>query len=825
MIIIDQITSDAEATSAIILQQRISSQDQVLLIVVGSNVTTVATPSTITVNGVNIPRISAIDNSVVSSEIFYMINPPVGEQTISITNNNGAGEVDAVAYTLSGVDKKTSTPIVATGILGSGTPINTSVQVAAANSLIIDGISSNLVTLTTLNDNQTQTANIAAGSNLFGSSYQYASPGLQNMGWNRAGSGTTKLAQVIVVLEPSSAASMWQPNTNFRQTSDVARSNALDTTAATPLGWAGYNQSPLYLNSFLHTFGKYFNFPDKNPPQSLGANTGSGIIIDNVSTADIFSATNLTVDHTVKSQDVVLIVATVNGNSSTNLQVQYGGMSLTKAVGITNGSNGAQINYLINPPVGNYPIYVDGAGSTSYGITAISLLGVDKKTTNFVTASATGTPGNVTLNITPHSVNSLIIDCLNKPSVTVFPSINQTQISNLVNSGLCVSVEYSQAEQTTISWSGNPQFWAYTAIVLEPANNVSIWHPVDQFRNYTDVTGTNALNVRSSTATGNFGYAPATFYQNSFLHTIGRIGQANAPVGTIISETEQETSQIIIDKVFQGQLASTPVTVNTLNMDISIPSPDAVLVVTGGSVIATGGAWTSVQYNGNSLTKLVQAGVAGQSAEIWYFPYPPVGTGVLSIASASGGEINANAMVLLGVDKRSTNIQVASTTDAASTSTIGALITPDAPNSLIIDTISTLNATTFPVQDSSQTQVFNASALVGSEYVLSTYKIGSGQQNMNYNLSVAVNASLVAVAFRPAQAASVWFPNIDFRELDDTVTIAGLDAEVNPSFGQYGYKPTIFYKNSFLHTVGRMFNGKAGVVVGSSTTLLMLGVG
>ncbi len=78
---------------------------------------------------------------------------------------------------------------------------------------------------------------------------------------------------------------------------------------------------------------------------------------------------------------------------------------------------------------------------------------------------------------------------------------------------------------------------------------------------------------------------------------------------------------------------------------------------------------------------------------------------------------------------------------------------------------------------------------------------------MSYNLGAAVNAALVAVAFRPAQAASMWFPNIEFRNLNDVIDSNALDAGTNPAFGQYGYRATMFYDNSFLHTVGRFNQG------------------
>lgn len=264
---------------------------------------------------------------------------------------------------------------------------------------------------------------------------------------------------------------------------------------------------------------------------------------------------------------------------------------------------------------------------------------------------------------------------------------------------------------------------------------------------------------------------------------------------------------IVIDKVFQGELAAQALSIVTLNMDVSIPSVDAALVVTGGSVIATGAAWTSVQLNGVPLVNLIQTSVAGADAEIWWLPNPPVGTYTLTISSGTGGEIYANAMIVLGLDRKSKNIVVASTTDAASASTISTLITPNSPNALVIDTLSTLDATAAPIKDVSQTQIFNANALAGSEYVISTYKIASTQQNINYNLSAAVNASLVVAVFRPARPASFWSPTITLRRTEDTITTNGLDANINPAFGQYGYKSENFYQNSFLHTVGRvLFN-------------------
>lgn len=508
---------------------------------------------------------------------------------------------------------------------------------------------------------------------------------------------------------------------------------------------------------------------------------------------------------------LVLIGITVN-SGALPATVQVNGQAAFQEINAvdTNGLGDHIAFYSYkNPPVGS--LTVNMATANAGGVIIYVIQGASLKEFKYISVAVSNASAAMTANLQVPYGTAMLFDLgINADGTSYTPGENQVRVYNRDSGSADTTVSSYKFVGTgaqVMTESGGTSAQCMVAIVIPAATSPSMWAPNIDFRNSDDVVKINALNTQTLAAAAadaidQYGQYASVFFQNSFLHTIGRIIPPQL-IATIVAETEQTTSQIIIDKIYQGQLASTPVTINTLNMQVNIPSPDAVLVVTGGSVIATGGAWTGVQLNGNPLTKLIQIGVAGQSAEIWYAPFPSVGTGTLSIASASGGEINANAMVILGIDKRSTNIQVASATDAASTTTIGALITPDAPNSLIIDTLSTLNATTFPVPDSSQTQVFNATALASSEYVMSTYKLGTGQQNMNYNLSIAVNASLVAVAFRPAQAASMWFPNIDFRELDDVVTVAGLDSEVNPSFGQYGYKASTFYLNSFLHTVGR----------------------
>lgn len=300
---------------------------------------------------------------------------------------------------------------------------------------------------------------------------------------------------------------------------------------------------------------------------------------------------------------------------------------------------------------------------------------------------------------------------------------------------------------------------------------------------------------------GSFGFFQTTFYQNSFLHTVGRQLSPGAAQAIPAAETEQQTGQIIIDKIYQGQSSGGA----ALTLDINIPSQDAILVVTGGSVIAAGGVWQSNTINGNPLTKLIGQLTAGADAEIWWNPYPTVGIWPLVITpTAITGEAYVNAFVLLGVDKRSINVQTLAVGDAASTTLINGTITPDAPNSLAINVLSTLNATRVPVPDASQNQMYNPVGINAGEYMMVGFQLISSPQLIEYNLGVAVNASLVAITLRPAMAPSIWNPNVDNRTLDDVVDANALDSGNTPATGRYGYKESQFYLNSFLHTIGRV---------------------
>lgn len=532
------------------------------------------------------------------------------------------------------------------------------------------------------------------------------------------------------------------------------------------------------------------------------------------------SATSQTLTGRVSSAEEVIVVicADFQGGSANSLTAKFNGVNIPQAsAGIQATGLCLSVIFIVwNPPVGSYSVTLADANASVLSTTVMSLLGVSKRSQTPINAntSSASTPASLVLPVQVAAANSIIIDCLtqNDATTAITAGAGQTQIMNLGDTGgnnYGSSYKYASPGLQSMSWTLTTTNTAsYALVVLEPDDAPSIWYPNVQLRSRTDMAQQNNLNtggVKGITGpnggSGSFGFFQTTFYQNSFLHTIGRALSPGGSQAIPAAETEQQTGQIIIDKIYQGQSSAGA----ALTLDINIPSQDAILIVTGGSVVAAGGAWLSNTINGNPLTKLIGQVTAGADAEIWWNPYPTVGIWPLVITpTAITGQAYVNAFVLLGVDKRSINVQTLAVGDAASTTLINGTIAPDAPNSLVINVLSTLNATRVPVPDASQNQMYNPVGINAGEYMMVGFNITSSAQLIEYNLGVAVNASLVAITLRPATAASIWNPNVDIRTLDDVVDANALDTGSTPATGRYGYKESQFYLNSFLHTIGRV---------------------
>lgn len=246
----------------------------------------------------------------------------------------------------------------------------------------------------------------------------------------------------------------------------------------------------------------------------------------------ITSKTNVSsVDHAVFSLDSVLIVFVSNNSSIPS--VFYNGDSLRQLVSnsIPAGIFFSGIFYMANPPVGTYPLTT----SVTSDVVAISVLGVNKKTNNFKTFSTNivSSP-SITFSINSQIANGLILTCVPDNSNSFIPNDPQVLIARTGFTDMTVSYAIGRGDQL-LSWTepGGSGSGNLCTVILESSTSSSIAYPNISLRRTDDVIEKNRLNVYPS-QTGTFGYFPSNFFQNSFLHTIGRIINPPPPSPPII---------------------------------------------------------------------------------------------------------------------------------------------------------------------------------------------------------------------------------------------------------------------------------------------------
>lgn len=528
-IVIDQVTSGSIAAGTVTLQHNITSPDAVLAVLV---VSIGPGNASVTVNGTNVP-VSLATTNTAKAYIFYMTSPPVG--TVSISVIGGSASIVATAVSLLGVDKANLSPVVLGSTAATGT-LNTTVQVPQANAMMLSVIAdSNLDTLVPTQSDQsiiisTPVAGVSAGA----SSFRIVAPGLQTIGYSGP---TGTVAQSVIVLEPAHPPSMWFPNIDLRNDNDTVGTTGQTIFTGLSLG---NHPTTFWQNSFLHTVGRIIR-----PPASvftLVAETEletSQIVIDKITQQAVGSGTSAISDHLVSSQDaVMLIFASQMGVSQALNSVNLNGVPLNALGNPSISTLTAGAYFVVNPNVGINTISSSVTLPTALELIVITLLGVDKRTANPIFTANSGLTGSPSSSISPAAANSLIIDFVGSLGTSISEDASQTAYFDQPQaaSEAAGSIKLSTVGQQTMSWTTLSTAWVQLAVALEPANALSIWYPAIDARNLSDVIAVNNLDD-SVNPVGNFyqtyGAHPTQYWQNSFLHTIGRIPHANTtPVVT-----------------------------------------------------------------------------------------------------------------------------------------------------------------------------------------------------------------------------------------------------------------------------------------------------
>ena len=249
-------------------------------------------------------------------------------------------------------------------------------------------------------------------------------------------------------------------------------------------------------------------------------------------------------------------------------------------------------------------------------------------------------------------------------------------------------------------------------------------------------------------------------------------------------------STIKVENVTQAITGSSPI-----SLTHNVKNRDSILVIiySGNTNVA------SLSVDGLFIPP---QGYSLNSTDIRLVWNPKVGQNLISVtANATNLSSTLTAITLSGVDKSSQNInfKTATATSTASNN----LINITTNNSLIIDVIE--GAVQNLVPDSSQTTVLLREQKTFS-HGISMKVVPNGLQKMAWTFTNGAYQT-VAIAFKPASARSIWNSN---KETNISGAENGKTWDNNsPSF----------FRNSFLHTVGRILPIPGGGNITTTQTI------
>lgn len=777
--IIDQLTHVSSASASTLTRDhRVGSLDAILIVLSYSGTTTA---SNISYGGQPLTLLGRITNST-DVAVWYLNSPSVGVLPI-VANYGTTGTIGFVAYTILAAAKN-STPKIFTASYAGG-PVTLPI-VANGNSLILDIISGTGNVGSPLSGQRAFTNSSPATDG----SFSYAN-GPQNILWANASFNGSHIA---VAISPAQAPSAWFPSIDLRNSTDVIQKNALDT-ANLPQDSFGNFPYVFYQNSFLHTIGRIiggnqqkFGDSDKgafaitslysmtsiiNSPFvgdfALTGETQANIKFDSSSNSGVKTTeTTYSWSHTCAGDNGLLVVGVASRPSPiTVASITYGGVNLTKIREDTNGNRIADLWYLIGPMPGanNVVVTLSGATPTHSSAFASSYTGVDQTnpldSQNGFNSAATTTP-LVTVPTTLQ--NYLIVDLLNTglDDGVATPGVDQTAVGLLISVGSCTATSNYK--------------------IASPSRTSTM--------SYT-VTSSNAA---LSAAT--FKPAPASFMARSLTTALARFLNPTQSLSSNSAGIIFTTSQILIDKISQIAVASG----STTSVDHYVSSQDAVLLVFASQMGIAQGI-NAVTLNGSALTNLSPNSVSTLAGGIFYSVNPNVGINTITANITLAAAMQLIVISLLGVDKKTLTPIATSGNGLASSPSLS--IVPSSANSLILDFVGTLAGSGSP--DTSQVQYFEQPQ-TGSAAFGSIKLASASPQTMAWATAGAAWAQF-AIALEPSNYASLWYPNIDNRNLLDVIKPGNMDTSINPSGNFYqanGYYASNLWENSFLHTVGRM---------------------
>lgn len=147
------------------------------------------TVTAMTYNGTSMTKANAITNVAMRAEIWYLLSPAAGTNTVSATVTGDTDQRGFVSSSWIGTATSSVLDTANAGTTGSASPITGSVTPTTSNALVIDAASRYGTAAVTKGGSQTLLQSDVTGSTTTASSYLIAgAPSAQTLSWTTTGS-------------------------------------------------------------------------------------------------------------------------------------------------------------------------------------------------------------------------------------------------------------------------------------------------------------------------------------------------------------------------------------------------------------------------------------------------------------------------------------------------------------------------------------------------------------------------------------------------------------------------------------------------------------
>ena len=622
-----------------------SGANRILLVAVGIGSTTATdvTPGTVTqvtFGGTLMTKVgSTITNSVISTQIYQLVNPASGTGNVVVTLGGTASSVSASATTFTGVHQ--TTPL---GTAASSTGSSTALSATIASAT--DELVFSIVAYDEGASNQSITTSTAGGQVelVKNSGFNYVTtaastkPGASSVTVSYTGGDAQQWAVLAVPLKPAPGAV--GDSFTFTQTPNFAE--AFSMPVGGTLGVVNYlnvtggtlSANPAITATVKH--GTTTLATLATPTATLIGRSGSETVLAAVtnsgSNTSVASGGTLSFSHAPGSGNNRLLLVSVGVGNTSNSDasspgtvsgVTFGGTAMT-LVGLSN--NGPVSNFifsLVNPDSAAADVVVSiGTKTSSVSASATTLTGVDQIAPlgTLVPNTGTGTALSATLaSATGELVYSAAAIDEGTANQSITTSTTGSQAQLVRNSGFHYVSTASSTKPGTASLavnytSGNSQVWAVLAVAVKPAPTPPAVYRLDWSATLAsavtvpsgaaiELTITNAGTAGCSVLYDSHTYPSRITLPTSTVIRVDAVEVYDAPYpgGTLIS-TPTNGQTVYVRALVGDPFGAYDITSLDLNIDGTGTSDDVAVALGASQVVATTDHLKTYEYVWNTGT-------------------------------------------------------------------------------------------------------------------------------------------------------------------------------------------------------------------------------